>query len=158
MKVIYVIGGDKNNIKIAPCKINQHNLDVLEYIKGEKYPEVEVGKYVYAVREVQSQESRQYVRIKLLVDHDVTWDDWYTTLQCLCMKKGENYLKLCNYDFAEPLWFMWLDQITWQMALTNDSCEVHKRCSGIYLGMNYKRCADGSECSEHKKQGNAIHF
>ena len=44
------------------------------------------------------------------------------------------------------------------MALTDDLCEVRKRRSGIYLGMNYKRCADGNEWSEHKKQMNVIHF
>ena len=29
------------------------------------------------------------------------------------------------------------------MALTDDLCKVHRRISGIYLGMNYKQCADG---------------
>ena len=52
----------------------------MNYIKGGKYPEVEVGKCVYAVREVQYREGRQYVRIKLLVAHDMARDNWYTTI------------------------------------------------------------------------------
>ena len=53
MKVIHGIEGDSNNVKISPCKIKQPNLDVLKYIKGDKYPEGEVGKYIYDVREGQ---------------------------------------------------------------------------------------------------------
>ena len=44
------------------------------------------------------------------------------------------------------------------MALTDDMSEVYKRRSGISLGMNTKRCADGSEWSEHRKQKNEINF
>ena len=50
MKVIHGIEGDNNKVKILPCKINQPDLDVLKYIKGGKYHEAEVGKYVYATR------------------------------------------------------------------------------------------------------------
>ena len=50
MKVIHGIEGDANNVSISPWKIKQPNLDILKYIKGEKYPDAEVGKYVYAVR------------------------------------------------------------------------------------------------------------
>ena len=74
------------------------------------------------------------------------------------MKKGEIHFKLFNLDCVEPLWFGWLGQSTWQMALTNDLCEVRKIRSRISLGMNSKWCADGSEWSEHKKQINEIHF
>ena len=79
MKVIHGIEGDAKNVKMSPWKIKQPNLEVLNYIKGGNYPKEEVGKYLYAVREVKSREGRQYVRIQLLVAHDVTWDDWYTT-------------------------------------------------------------------------------
>ena len=51
MKVIHGIEGDKNKIVITLWKSKQHNLEVIKYIKGGKYPEVEVGKYVYDVRE-----------------------------------------------------------------------------------------------------------
>ena len=78
------------------------------------------------------------------------WDDWCTTLRDLRMKKGEKQLKFCNSDYVDPLWFVWLGQITWQMVLTDDLCEVYKRRSGTTLGMNYKQCADGSEWSEYK--------
>ena len=44
------------------------------------------------------------------------------------------------------------------MVLTDDLCEFHKICSGVLLGMNSKVCADGSECLEHKKHTNEIHF
>ena len=47
MKVIHGIEGDDNKFKITPCKIKQPNLEVINYIKGGKYPEAEVGKYVY---------------------------------------------------------------------------------------------------------------
>ena len=43
----------------------QLNLDVLKYIKGKKYPEAEVGKYVYILREGQFREGRQYATIQL---------------------------------------------------------------------------------------------
>ena len=74
------------------------------------------------------------------------------------MKKRKKHLKLCDSDRVAPLWFGWLDWSTWKMALTNDLYEVHKRRSGISLGMNSKRCTDGSEWSDHKKQMNDIHF
>ena len=54
IKLIHDIEGDVNKIKIAPWKIKQPNLEVLKYIKGEKYPKEEVGKYVYAVGEEKS--------------------------------------------------------------------------------------------------------
>ena len=50
MKVIHDIEGDSNKVKITLFKIKQNNLEVMEYIKGVKYPKAEVGKYVYAVR------------------------------------------------------------------------------------------------------------
>ena len=81
-------------------KKKKPNLEVLKYTKGGKHPEAEVGKYVYAVREEQSRESTQYVRIKLSVAHDVTWDDCYTTLRGRCIKKGEKHLKICNLYFC----------------------------------------------------------
>ena len=56
----------------------QPNLGVLKYIKGGKYSDAEVGKYVYAVREGQYIEGRQYFRM----------DDWYTTLRRLLVEKG----------------------------------------------------------------------
>ena len=105
MKVIHGIEGDTNKVKIAPCKRKQPNLGIMKYIKSGKYPNSEVGKYVYAVREGQSIEVRQYFRIQLSVAHDVTWDDWYTTLRRRCMKKGEKRLKLCNSYFVDPLGF-----------------------------------------------------
>ena len=43
-------------------------------IKSGKYPEAEVGNYVYAIIEGQSIEGRKYVRIELSVAYDVTWD------------------------------------------------------------------------------------
>ena len=52
VKLIHDIEGDVNKIKIAPWKSKQPNLEVLRYIKGEKYPEAEVGKYIYAIRAV----------------------------------------------------------------------------------------------------------
>ena len=75
MKVIHGIEGDSNNVKISPFKSKQTNLEFLKYIKGEKYPDEEVGKYVYAVRDRQYIEVRQYVKIQLSVVHDVAWDD-----------------------------------------------------------------------------------
>ena len=54
VKVIHRIELDAKKVKIAPWKIKQPNLEVIKYIKGGKYPEAEVGKYVYAVREGQS--------------------------------------------------------------------------------------------------------
>ena len=54
MKVIHEIEGDANKVKIALWKRKQPNLEVLKYIKGEKYPKEEVGKYVYAVGEEKS--------------------------------------------------------------------------------------------------------
>ena len=75
MKVIHYIEGDARNVKIAPCKIKELNLKVMKYIKYVKYPEAEVGKYVYSIREGQSRKGRQYVRIQLSISHDVTWDN-----------------------------------------------------------------------------------
>ena len=103
MKVIYGIEINSNKVKIAPWKIKRPNLDVLKYIKGSKYPEAEIVKYLYSVIEGQYIEGRQYVSIQLSVAHDVTWDGWYTTPQDQCMKKGEKYLKLCNLDCVNPL-------------------------------------------------------
>ena len=83
--------------------MKQSNLEVLKYIKGGKYPEAEVGKYVYAVREGQSRDGRQFVMIQLSVAHNMTWYNWYTNLQGRWMKKVEKQLKLCNLDCVEPL-------------------------------------------------------
>ena len=47
--------------------------------------------------------------------------------------------------------------IKWHMDPTDDLYEVHKIRRGIYLNMNFKWYADGSEWSEHKKQTNVIH-
>ena len=66
---------------------------ISEVYKGCKYPKTEVGKYVYAVREGKSRESRQYVSIQLSVAHEMAWDDWYTTLRGLWIKKGDKHLK-----------------------------------------------------------------
>ena len=96
-------------LKYTTTRSKQHhgkekpNLEVAKYIKGGKYPEAEVGKYVYEVREGKSREGRKYVRIQLSVAHDVTWDDWYTTLIRSWMKKGEKQLKLFNLDCVGPL-------------------------------------------------------
>ena len=38
-KVIHGIERDANKVKITPWKRKQPNLEVLEYIKGRKYPE-----------------------------------------------------------------------------------------------------------------------
>ena len=54
MKVINYIEGGANKVKIVLLKIKQPSLDVMTYIKGGKYPEEEVGKYVYSVRERKS--------------------------------------------------------------------------------------------------------
>ena len=59
------------------------------------------------------------------------------------MNKLEKRLKLLNSDCVEHIWFGWRRQITCLMALTDELCEVHKRHSGIYLGMNSKQCEDG---------------
>ena len=40
------------------------NLGVLKYIKGGKYLNAEVGKYVYAVREGKSREVRKMLGLK----------------------------------------------------------------------------------------------
>ena len=63
MKVIHGIGRYSNKVKIAPRKRKQTNLEVMTYIKDGKYPKAEVGKCVYAVREGQYRELRQYIRI-----------------------------------------------------------------------------------------------
>ena len=157
-KVIHGIEGDAYKVKIAPRKSKQPNLEVLKYIKGGKYPEAEVGKYLYAFREGQSRKGKKYVRIKLSVAHDKTWDDWYTTIRGHWMNKGEKHLKICDSDCVESLYFGWLGSSTWQMTFTDDICEVHKRRIRISLGMNSKQCADGSKWSEHKKQPNVINF
>ena len=73
MKLIHFIEEDTNKVKIAPCKINKSNIDVMKYIKGGKYADKEFGKYVYTVRKGQYREGGQYVRIQLSVAHDVTW-------------------------------------------------------------------------------------
>ena len=51
-KVIHDIEGYYEKVKIARWKSKQFNLEVLKYIKGGKYPEVEVSKYIYAVIEL----------------------------------------------------------------------------------------------------------
>ena len=63
-KVIHGIEGDAYKVKIAPRKSKQHNLEVLKYIKGGKYPEAEVGKYLYAFREGQSIEGKNMLGLK----------------------------------------------------------------------------------------------
>ena len=146
---IHSIEGDASKLKIEPQKIKQPDLDVLKYIRVGKYPEVEVGKWVYAVREGQYCKGRQYIQIQIYVAHGVTWDNWYTTLRGQWKKKVENCLQICNLIYAEPLWFGWLVRSTWQMDLTNDFCKVHKRRSGVSLGINPKRCADGRKWSKH---------
>ena len=65
-------------------------------IKSGKYPEAEVGNYVYAIIEGQSIEGRKYVRIELSVAYDVTWDYYYTTIRDRWMNKGEKHPKVCN--------------------------------------------------------------
>ena len=49
MKVIHGSEGYASKVKTAPWRSKQPNMYVLKYIKGGKYPEAEVGKYVYAV-------------------------------------------------------------------------------------------------------------
>ena len=44
MKLIRGIELDANKVKKAPWKIKQPNVEVLNYIKGGKYPEKEFGK------------------------------------------------------------------------------------------------------------------
>ena len=53
MKLIHDIRVNANKFKIAPWKRKKPKLEVLKYIKGYKYPEVEVDKYLYTVREGQ---------------------------------------------------------------------------------------------------------
>ena len=107
-KLIHGIKGDVNKVKIVPWKIKQPNIDFLKYIKGGKYPEVEVGKYIYVVRKGQSIEGRQYVRNQLLIAHDVTWNYWYITLLGQWMKRGEKIIKLCNSECIDPICFWWI--------------------------------------------------
>ena len=45
-----VIEVDVKKFKITQWKSKQPNLEVLNYIKGGKYLDIEVGKYIYAVR------------------------------------------------------------------------------------------------------------
>ena len=59
----------------------------MKYINGGKYPEKQVGKYVYAVKEGKYCKGRQYVHIQLSVDHNVIKDYCYTTLQGRWMNK-----------------------------------------------------------------------
>ena len=151
MKLIYGIEGYANMFKRSPQKNKQPNIYFLKYIKGIKYREAEVGKYVYAVREGKSIEGRQYVRIQLSVAHDVIWDNWYTTHKGHYMKKVEKQPKPYKSDCVDPLWFLWLVRSTRKTVLTDDLCEVNKRRSRIPLGMNYKRCADNREQSEDLK-------
>ena len=73
IKVTRGIEGDVNKVKISSLKTKSPNLDVLNYIKGGKYPEAEVGKYIYSVRYRRCREIRQYVRNQLSVAYDVTW-------------------------------------------------------------------------------------
>ena len=112
----------------------------MKFIKGGKYPEAEIGKYVYAAREGQYRQVRQYVTIKISVAHDVTWDNWYTTPRGRWKNKGKKHLKICNLECVEPLWFGCLGRIAWQIALTNGMCEVHTRRIRISLVVNSKRC------------------
>ena len=51
IKVIHEIEVDANKVKISPWKFKEPNLGVMKYIKVRKYPEAEVGKYIYDVRE-----------------------------------------------------------------------------------------------------------
>ena len=67
------------------------------------------------------------------------------------MKKGDKNLNLFNWDCNDPLLFGCIGWSTWQMALTDEFCGIHKRRSGISLVMNSKQCADGRKWSEHKK-------
>ena len=75
MKLIHGIEGYANKVKIEQLKSKLPNLGVLKYIKGEKYLDAEVGKYVYSVIEGKSREGRQYVWFQLPVAHEVTWDN-----------------------------------------------------------------------------------
>ena len=89
--------------------------------------------------------------IQLSVAHDMTWDNCCTTLRGSWKKRVLKHLKLCNSYYVEHLWIRWIVRSTWQMAIIDDLCEVHKIHSGISLGNNSKRCEDGSKWSEHKK-------
>ena len=46
------------------------------------------------------------------------------------MNKGDKQLKLCSSDCVEPIWLGCIGRITWQMALTDELCEVHKDVAG----------------------------
>ena len=74
MKLIHCIKVDANKVKIVPWKSKQPNLEFMKYIKGGKYPNVEIGKFVYAVREVQYISVIQCVGIQLSVYHGMTLD------------------------------------------------------------------------------------
>ena len=113
MKVIHIFEVDANKVKISPWKSKQHNLEVLKYIRGVKYLEAEVGKYVFVVMEGKYREGRQYVSIQLSVAHYTTCDDYYTTLKGRWIKKGDKHLKLLNSNCVDPLWFGWLGRSTW---------------------------------------------
>ena len=54
IKLVLGVEGDSNKVKISPRKSKQPKLEVLRYTNGVKYPEAEVGKYKYVVREGQS--------------------------------------------------------------------------------------------------------
>ena len=60
------------------------------------------------------------------------------------MDKVEKHLKLCNVDYVDNLCFWCIVQNTWQIELTDDLCEVHEIHTRIFVGMNFKRCEDGS--------------
>ena len=57
-------------------------------------------------------------------------------------EEWEEIIKCYNLDCVDPIFLVLLGRSIWQMALTNDLCEVHHRNIGISLGMNRKRCAD----------------
>ena len=51
MKAINVIEGYGNKVKISPWRRKRPNLEVLKYIKGEKYPDSEKLGNVYMLSE-----------------------------------------------------------------------------------------------------------
>ena len=138
-------------------KKQRTNIATFSVIKGGKYPESQVAKYVHYFQDGKMERAgKRYARIQFSITSDVVWNNMWNNLRVRWMRKGKINLKPCNSYCVDPIWLGFIPRSTYQMTMMNDIKKVHHMQSGLALVIKSKRVAKSSSWDEKKKQTNAI--